>query len=118
MKAFAIQEKKPSKRYYSVRTLSILFSVMLVLSFSLISFFAKINSWTQYKNKIDIFNQNIDEVAFYFWTIDANISKMLLGLDKLSKAYLSGENILKTKSKEIDNLMYYIRANNEYLQNF
>ncbi len=118
MKAFAIQEKKTSKRYYSIRTLSILFSMVLILSFSVISFFAKINNRIQYESKIDIFNQNINEIAFYFWTIDANISKMLLGLDEVTRAYLNGENILKTKNKKIDDLMYYIKENNSYLQNF
>ncbi len=70
----------------------------------------------QYENKIDLFEQNISDIAFYFWTIDQNVAQMLLGIDELSKAYLSGENILKTKSDQLDDLIYYIQQNRSYLQ--
>ena len=68
------------------------------------------------KNKIDVFQENLNQMAFSFRPIDKNVSKFLLTLDDLMKSYMSGDNILKTQAKEIDYCRKYIIDNKEYLQ--
>lgn len=116
MKSFAIQEKAQKKKSYQVKSISVWFAVFLVVVFAVVAFFAKVNTWISYKSKIDLFNQNLQEIAFYFWAVDKDVAQMLVTIDELSASYQSGENILQTQSKKIDDLMEYIKKNKSYLQ--
>ena len=68
------------------------------------------------KNKVDVFQENLNQVAFSFRPIDKNVSQFLLMIDDIMKSYMSGDNILKTKAKEIDSCLTYIQQNKEYLK--
>ena len=63
-----------------------------------------------------MFQENLNQMAFSFWPIDKNVSKFLLTLDDLMKSYMSGDNILETKTKEIDDCLNYVQKNKEYLK--
>ncbi len=116
MKSFAIQEKNKDKNY-RIRSISIWFGGILIVLFAVIVFFARVNMRMTQKNKIDLFAQNLQEIAFYFWAIDNDIAKMLVMLDDLAVKYQNWENILVTQSEQIDTLMQYVNKNNEYLYN-
>lgn len=68
------------------------------------------------KNKVDVFQENLNQMAFSFRPIDKDVSKFLLTIDDLMKSYMSGDNILVTKEKEIDDCLSYIQKNKEYLK--
>jgi len=68
------------------------------------------------QNKVDVFQENLNQLAFSFWPIDKNVSKFLLTIDDLMQSYMSGDNILQSKSQEIDELLTYIQDNKDYLQ--
>jgi len=68
------------------------------------------------KNKVDIFKEDLQQIAFYFWSFDENVSKMLLNIDNITQSYLSGENILITKNEEIVDTLKYIEKNEDYLK--
>ena len=67
-------------------------------------------------HKVDVFTEDLDHLAFSFWPIDQNVSKFLLKIEDIAKAYASWENILVTKSKEIDEARTYMKANKDYLK--
>lgn len=66
--------------------------------------------------KVDVFGENIEHLAFSFRPIDKNVSQLLLSTNQIIHAYMSGENVLITKAKEIDEVMTYIQRNKEYLK--
>lgn len=57
----------------------------------------------------------MDQISFYFWVIDPEISRQLLTLDDVVKSYLRGENVLKSKEKELLQLWKYARSQKNYL---
>ena len=57
----------------------------------------------------------MDQISFYFWVIDPEISRQLLTLDDVVKSYLRGENVLKSKEKELLQLRQYARSQKTYL---
>ena len=57
----------------------------------------------------------MDQISFYFWVIDPEISRQLLTLDDVVKSYLRGENVLKSKEKELLQLWQYARSQKTYL---
>ena len=57
----------------------------------------------------------MDQISFYFWVIDPEISRQLLTLDDVVKSYLRGENVLKTKEEELLQLWQYARYQKTYL---
>lgn len=64
---------------------------------------------------MDIFKEDLQEVAFYFWTIDEDVSKMLLNVDDIVKSYMSGDNVLVSKKDEILDTLQYVKKNQHYL---
>ena len=57
-----------------------------MLSFSFFALYARLTGWLFANNKIDIF-QDLDQLSFLFWVIDPELSKQLLTLDAIMKAY-------------------------------
>ena len=57
----------------------------------------------------------MDQISFYFWVIDPEISRQLLTLDDVVKSYLRRENVLKSKEKELLQLWQYARSQKTYL---
>ena len=57
----------------------------------------------------------MDQISFYFWVIDPEISRQLLTLDDVVKSYLRGENILKSKEEELLQLWQYAKSQKNYL---
>jgi len=78
--------------------------------------FGRINILLSSDNKVDLFKENLQQVAVYFLPIDKQFSKFLVELDVLIKSYVDGENILVTQSKQIDELWAYTLKNKNYLK--
>ena len=68
------------------------------------------------KDKIDIFKEDLWQIAFYFWTFDQDLSHFLVTLDDIVQRYTAGENIFATKKEEINFCREYIEKNKEYLK--
>ncbi len=94
--------------------LRFVYIAVLVLSFSFFALYARITGWIFSANKIDIFN-DLDQIAFYFWLIDPEISRQLLTFDEIIQDYLAGANVLQTKEKELTELWDYAREQGPYL---
>jgi len=81
MKQFGIsQEKKKTRRYY-LRYMNGMFVILIVLCFIFFVFFAKISDMMFSKNKIDVFKEDLGQIAFYTRTFDKKLSHFLVTLD-------------------------------------
>lgn len=116
MKQFGIsKENKKTRRYY-LKYINGTFVILIVFCFIFFVFFAKINDMLFSKNKIDVFKEDLWQIAFYTRTFDKELSHFLMTLDEIVQQYIQGENIFSTKQKEIDECRKYIEENKEYLK--
>ena len=84
--------------------------------FSLSVLFGRINTLLSSDNKVDLFKENLQQIAVYFLPIDKQFSKFLVDLDVLIKSYIDGENILVTQNTKIEELWSYTKKNKNYLK--
>lgn len=106
-------EKKDWKYYLNFS--NVFFVVILVLCFVFFAFYSNFTKLIFWKNKIDVFKEDLSTIAMYFWTIDDSLSNMLLTSDEIVKWYLSGENVLVSKKDKIQDLLWYVSENKYYL---
>jgi len=116
MKQFGITQESSTSKTYRRKKANFLFIGILWICFIFFSIFANISGIVFSKNKIDVFQKDINQIAFSFWTIDKNVSTFLLTLETIIQKYNAGENIFKTQAKEIDYCRKYIIDNKEYLK--
>ncbi len=67
-------------------------------------------------NKVDLFKENLQQIAVYFLPIDKQFSKFLVDLDLLIKSYIEWQNILITQNTRIEELWSYTQKNKNYLK--
>lgn len=116
MTQFGITKNKSTSSRSRRAKISIPFVILLLLCFIFFSFSATVSQMVLGKNKVDVFQENLNQMAFSFRPIDKEVSKFLLTIDDLMKSYMSGDNILQTKTKEIDECFTYIQQNKDYLK--
>ena len=114
MKFWITKVQNKNWKYY-LSFSNIVFVVLLVLCFAFFAFYSSITQLLFWKNKIDIFKEDLWKVATYFWGIDDGVSNMLLVSDDIIKSYLTGENILISKKQEIKDLLWYVDENKYHL---
>lgn len=91
------------------------FIALIVICFIFLTFFAKISDLV-FKNKIDVFKEDLGQIAFYTWTFDKDLSHFLITLDDIIQSYSKWDNVFITKEKEINFCREYIEQNKEYLK--
>ncbi len=116
MKSFWITQNTKKSRKNYVKYTNIAFVLLIGICFVCFTFFAKISWILNSKNKIDIFKEDLGQIAFYFWTIDKDLSNFLITLDNIIQSYNKGDNIFITKEKEINYCRDYIEHNKDYLK--
>lgn len=116
MKDFGITQA-PKKTWKSnLKYINGTFVILIGICFIFFTFFAKISGILFTKDKIDVFKEDLGQIAFYFWTFDKDLAHFLLTLDDIIQSYIKGENIFITKEKEINLCREYIEQNKEYLK--
>ncbi|MEI8009137.1 MAG: hypothetical protein WCI00_07370 [bacterium] len=115
MKDFSITQatKKNWKKY--IKHINGTFMILIMICFIFFTLFANITNML-FKNKIDLFKEDLGKIAFYSWTFDKNLSHFLITLDDIVKGYTKGENIFITKGQEINFCREYIEKNKDYLK--
>jgi hypothetical protein len=106
--------EKKDWRYY-LNFSNVLFVVLLILCFTFFAFYSNITQLLFWKNKIDVFKEDLWKIAMYFWNIDEWVSNMFLAWDDIIKSYLSWDNVLISKKQEIQDLLWYVDENKYYL---
>ncbi len=115
MKFFWI-EKRNTQPKQSLQPVHIVFLILIWLSFSLLLFYHKISLFLFEKDKIDVFKEDLQQIAIYFMPIDKQVSHFLVNLDHIIQWYLKGENILISKEQQIEDIRSYIQKNKNYLK--
>lgn len=114
MKYFWIEKK--SNKHKQLQTINIVFIFVLGIAFSVLLFYHKISLFLFEKDKIDVFKEDLQQIAVYFLPIDKNVSHFLVNLDRIIQWYLAWENILTTKEEDIDKTRKYMQENKSYLK--
>lgn len=115
MKDFGITQTTKKTRKNNIRYINRTFTIVIMLCFVFFTLFANLSNML-FKNKIDVFTQDLGQIAFYSWTFNKDLSHFLIVLDKIVQSYTAGENIFITKEKEIEFCRDYIQKNKEYLK--
>jgi hypothetical protein len=112
-KSFAIQSHlaPQGKRTANVRA----YIGLLFIAFCFFTLYSGVTNILFSSNKIDLFKKDLTQIATYFLPVDREVSKNLLTLNDLLQSYLQGENILQTKTEEIEQLRRYITEQRHYL---
>ncbi len=103
------------RKYYS-KFVQAPFVIAITLCFVVFSLYQSITDIVFGKNKVDVFTQDLPQIALYFYTIDPQFSNFLIELDDIVQAYVKGENIMQTKSEQIEETWNYISTNKEYIK--
>lgn len=116
MKKFGIyrNQKKTRKNYF--KYINGTFVILAILCFVFFTFFAKIHTMIFSQDKINIFKEDLNQIAFYTRTFDKELSQFLTTLDDIIQNYLHWENVFIEKKIEIDTCRAYIENNREYLK--
>lgn len=115
MKYFGITQSTKKTRKQYIKYSNGAFVVLIICGFICFTFFAQISNIV-FKNKIDVFKEDLGKIAFYTRTFDKELSKFLLTIDDIIQEYNKGENIFLTHQKEINFCREYIEKNQEYLK--
>lgn len=115
MKDFGIKQTKKKTWKDNLKYINGTFAILIILCFIFFTLFANISNMV-FKNKIDVFKEDLGQIAFYSRTFDKNLSHFLLTLDDIIQWYDKGENIFITKEKEINLCRDYIQKNKDYLK--
>ncbi|MDR2189635.1 MAG: DUF4012 domain-containing protein [Candidatus Peribacteria bacterium] len=112
-KTFAIHSPSvpQGKRTANVRA----YIGLLFVAFCFFSLYAGITNMLFAPNKVNIFKKDLTQIAAYFLPVDREVSRNLLTLNSLLQSYVQGENILQTKTEEIEQLRRYITEKRAYL---
>lgn len=116
MPKFWITKKVDKNRKYYFKLSNIIFVFLLIFCFTIFAFYSNVTNIIFAKNKIDIFKEDLQQVAFYFRNIDEDVSKLLLDIDDIAQSYNKWENILKTKEIKILNTLKYIKKSKNHLK--
>lgn len=115
MKHFGIHKKHKLRWQDYLRMIHIPFLVLVSCCLAVFSLYAQVSNIIFSSDKLDVIQEDLQDVAFYFWTIDQDLSKFFLTLDDIIQAYIHGENIFKSKEYEIEYSRNYIKNNKDYL---
>lgn len=116
MKDFGITQASKKKWKSNLKYINGAFVILIGICFIFFAFFAKISGILFTKDKIDVFREDLGQIAFYFWPIDKDLAHFLITLDSIIQGYKQGENIFVSKEKEINFCREYIEQNKEYLK--
>lgn len=103
------------RKYYS-SFIQASFVFAITICFIVFSLYQSITDIVFGKNKVDVFTQDLPQIALYFRVIDPQFSDFLIELNDIVQAYVQGENIMQTKTKQIEETWHYIKTNKEYIK--
>lgn len=116
MKHFGIWHKPVKNLRYYINILNLPYVVLVFLAFVVFAFYYNVTSIVFSKNKIDVFKEDLQQIALYFRTIDRDLSEFLITMNTIVEDYLAGENILLTRTQEIEQVWEYAYNNKSYLE--
>ena len=87
MKTFGIYRNQKKTRKSYLKYINGTFIILAILCFIFFTFFAKINNMLFSEDKINIFKEDLSQIAFYTRTFDKELSQFLTTLDDIIQSY-------------------------------
>jgi hypothetical protein len=87
MKTFGISRNQKKTRKNYLKYINGTFITLAIFCFIFFTFFAKINDMMFSKDKINIFKEDLNQIAFYTRTFDKELSQFLTTLDDIVQSY-------------------------------
>ena len=116
MRGFGIRRQQDKPFWSWLKFVSRIYIVFLIICFSIFSFYSNITNIVFSKDKIDVFKEDLNQIAFYFWNFDKQVSEFILKLDDVVQDYVKWDNVLITREKDIDAVWLYIKTHKGYLR--
>jgi hypothetical protein len=88
MKKFGIYSDKKTTRKSYLKYINGTFAILAISCFIFFTFFAKINNMMFSKDKINIFKEDLNQIAFYTRTFDKELSQFLTTLNDIVQSYI------------------------------
>jgi len=87
-KEFGLKKSKnPALKQINILNIAFVFCVGIIFSLSVL--YGRLNMFVSSDNKVDLFKENLQQIAVYFLPIDKQFSKFLVDVDNLIKAYIA-----------------------------
>lgn len=115
MLQFGINKSEDNSASNKFKFVNRIYVIFLILCFAVFSFYSNITKIVFSKDKIDVFKEDLNQIAFYFWTFDKEVSSFILKVDDLVQDYIAWENVLNTKQEDIEQIWLYLKKNKDYL---
>jgi hypothetical protein len=85
---FGIKKLPEQSPWRKLNFLTIVYTFFLLICFSLFSFYSNVTNLVFSKDKIDVFKEDLNQIAFYFWNFDKEVSRMIIKIDELVDEYV------------------------------
>jgi len=115
MKSFWFKKVEIRNLWWYLKKINITYIFLLLLCFLLFSIYGNLSNLLFSDSKIDLFKEDLDEIAFYFWNFDRDLSRTILHADKIFQSYLSGDNVFLNNEDQLDEIREYVKNNKSYL---
>lgn len=86
MKDFGITQVTKKNRKTHLKYINGTFIILITICFIFFVFFSKVSNMVV-KNKIDVFKEDLGQIAFYTRTFDKELSHFLITLDNIIQGY-------------------------------
>lgn len=111
--------KKPEKRdrkFYTQR-INRCFVVLMFLAFSCFALFNNVSKLVLASNKTDLFENNLEDLAFYFMGVDQKTSDLLMAIDAVRQGYVKNEDhFLRDNKGNIQYILQYLSNHPDQLK--
>lgn len=116
MRVFGIKKQQDKTIFNGFKFVSRIYIAFLVMCFSIFSFYSNITNIVFSKDKIDVFKEDLNQIAFYFRNFDKEVSQFIINLDNVVQDYIKWNNVLISREENIDEMRLYIKTHKNYLR--
>jgi len=88
MRVFGIKKQQDKTIFNGFKFVSRIYIAFLVMCFSIFSFYSNITNIVFSKDKIDVFKEDLNQIAFYFRNFDKEVSQFIINLDNVVQDYI------------------------------
>lgn len=111
--------KKPEKRDWKfyAKHINRGFVILLFMAFSCFALYNNVSRLVFAENKTDLFENNLEDLAFYFMGVDQKTSNLLMAIDNVRSNYVKEEpHFIRDNKGNIQYILQYLSNHPEQLK--
>lgn len=111
--------KKPETRNWKfyLKHVNRCFVVLTFIAFSFFALYSNVSRLVFAESKTDLFENNLEELAFYFMGWDQKTANLLMSIDSVASNYTEGEdNFIRDNKGNIQYILQYLSNHPEQLK--